>query len=924
MIDLLAIAIGVIALISILILRSWMSVRVPHFRWRVAPVNAPPAAFADLHAQAETELTALGFRHLAWLLLEDQQGQFLPAIARVMIDAPGESLAHLQPPVDLTKPNHLVTTLSSRLADGRWHSSLNESSADEFFSTPRSPRRSFNVDNLPALLDAHRAWCASEGGATPIADTSPAAIASGLCARIDEFLDDLDRTGMSYRAHDGSRRMRLSRMLKLFLYLLRAPKRAPKSVPDTAPVPPARQLAMLALLERQRERAPTTAMQFVLLALTTALFALFGAVIWSAAAALMLALALIVHEGGHYLAMRAFGYRHVQMVLLPLLGGVTTGQEQDPNGRHRALVSLAGPLPGIAIGWALLLAAGIDGFGSPLTMTAVIFLALNYLNLLPVPPLDGGHFVQSLWPRGWERVRIVFVGVLVLLGVVLAWALEFWLLLVLIGVQLMLMRGHWRDARVLRSLRAALDLTALGKHALDARLLAAIDADQPTANLNARLTRVLRLRNLLQLQPPRPLARVALLALFLAPFVLPLANAQVRSIAQVTISMLMLEVPQIELDPHTQQRLREDAQRRQAQQEASRKLPIARLLEELARTGGESSADTEHAMAPAGAGLAPVSDAALAAAAQRLGSSLPDGYAQIARLPQRKVLQWREPEQVVRAGTQFGQWLDELTNGGKDTLFAYYGDAQQAGFSRAQLEHMLVIAGSDEDYLLLFNQASDPCCRVLELGHDEILVWPDLHAWLAARHAEALWWAQQTRRLNAERKAILERDAGMSLPELVAALRAYRPGAWPDVDAQPRSNAQIQAVVTRLGELPTDYRALLALGNGLPIVNLLPLEEVVVLDAAQMAKLVGDQPWPRIDDGGLVQAPFSAGQARPGALAIGAWRGRQAGGIETYAGIVLVHQLDGTPLYLDIGEHRAYESLRRLLLERHATIAAGT
>lgn len=913
MIDLLAIAVGVFAFLVILILRSWMSVRVPHFRWRVAPVSAPPAAFADLHATAEGELGELGFRHLAWLLLEDQQGQFLPAIARVMIDAQGETLAHLQPPVDLTKPNHLVTTLSSRLADGRWHSSLNESSADEFFSTPRSPRRSFNVDNLPALLEAHRAWCASEGGATRITDIRPAAIASGLCARIDAFLEDLERTGMSYRAHDGSRRMRLSRMLKLFLYLLRAPKRAP----DTAPVPPARQLALLALMERQHERAPTTAMQFVLLALTTALFALFGAVFWNVEAALMLALALIVHEGGHYLAMRAFGYRHVQMVLLPLLGGVTTGQEQDPNGRHRALVSLAGPLPGIVIGWGLLIVALGVAPGGLLLWSAIMFLALNYLNLLPVPPLDGGHFVQALWPRGWERVQIVFVGVLVLLGVVLAWVLEFWLLLVLIGVQLMLMRGHWRDARVLRSLRAAPDLAALGKHALDARLLAAIDADQPTANLNARLTRVLRLRSLLQLQPPRPLARIALLALYLACFALPLASAPIRNMTTATASILLQSLQPDEPDPELEQRIQAQAARFEAQRKASLQLPVPTLLDGIAQAMRTTNPRLKVDDLPA------ADDTALAAAAQRLGQALPPDYAVIARWPQRALLGLREPADLAQADATHAQMLDDLTEKGTQTLFAIDADDNVHELTSAQLARMLVLASSEEQTLLLYDNAADPCCRVLELGEDANSVWPDLHAWLAARHAQELSWADAARRMEAARNAVIERDAALDLPALAQRLRSCCTKMWPDVDVQARTPAQIDAVAQRLGELPADYRALLALSNGLPGANLSPLDEVAALDAEAQARLLEEIPWPRIADDGSEQGEFTAAQAAAGALVIGAWRWSPKHTAATRATILLVHLADGTPLYLDRAGHRAHESLRRLLLEAHAQRAAA-
>ncbi|MBI4348474.1 MAG: M50 family metallopeptidase [Elusimicrobia bacterium] len=103
--------------------------------------------------------------------------------------------------------------------------------------------------------------------------------------------------------------------------------------------------------------------------------------------------AIFVHELGHFAAMRLFGYRNTRILFLPLLGGVTSGVEREPDAFQRAVVSLAGPAPSIVLGAALLAAA--FPLHSVLALRAALtILWLNLLNLLPIAGLDGGNFVQ--------------------------------------------------------------------------------------------------------------------------------------------------------------------------------------------------------------------------------------------------------------------------------------------------------------------------------------------------------------------------------------------------------------------------------------------------------------------------------------------------------------------------------------------------
>jgi Zn-dependent protease len=104
---------------------------------------------------------------------------------------------------------------------------------------------------------------------------------------------------------------------------------------------------------------------------------------------------LFLHEGGHWLAMKIFGYRNLRMFFIPLFGAAVTGQHWNVPGWKKAIVSLAGPVPGILLGVALTL-AGLITHHEWLNHAAFLLLIINGFNLLPVLPLDGGHVMHAI------------------------------------------------------------------------------------------------------------------------------------------------------------------------------------------------------------------------------------------------------------------------------------------------------------------------------------------------------------------------------------------------------------------------------------------------------------------------------------------------------------------------------------------------
>lgn len=105
---------------------------------------------------------------------------------------------------------------------------------------------------------------------------------------------------------------------------------------------------------------------------------------------------VILHEMGHFLAMKAFDYKELGIFFIPLLGAYAAGTKKEVSQRQSIIILLAGPLPGIILG--ILLFVWGDRLDHPLIpMTASLLLFLNLLNLLPIYPLDGGQILHRLF-----------------------------------------------------------------------------------------------------------------------------------------------------------------------------------------------------------------------------------------------------------------------------------------------------------------------------------------------------------------------------------------------------------------------------------------------------------------------------------------------------------------------------------------------
>ena len=161
---------------------------------------------------------------------------------------------------------------------------------------------------------------------------------------------------------------------------------------------------------------------------------------------------LFVHELGHWLAMRAFGHRDASISFIPFLGAATMTKIPFQKRWQEVVMLMAGPVPGILIGVAILLSP--LGKHSSARQFAGALLAINAMNLLPLHPLDGGRILHAIVTAGRPRLDLVFKtgAALLFLAGGLAWDERVLTFLGLFG--LLFWRQAWRVAGLERKIRA--------------------------------------------------------------------------------------------------------------------------------------------------------------------------------------------------------------------------------------------------------------------------------------------------------------------------------------------------------------------------------------------------------------------------------------------------------------------------------------
>jgi Zn-dependent protease len=169
---------------------------------------------------------------------------------------------------------------------------------------------------------------------------------------------------------------------------------------------------------------------------------------WSFAA--ILVAVLLIHESGHALAMRVFGYRNMHMFFLPMLGAIVTGSAKNISAWKQAVILFAGPVPGLLAGiWLIDSHTAFDSH--TVLRVGIIAFIVNLFNLLPITPLDGGRLVEVSLLARWPYAMLFFAGLSFFASLALAVGLKSPVGFIIAFFTFSYTVGQWRILRVRRA-----------------------------------------------------------------------------------------------------------------------------------------------------------------------------------------------------------------------------------------------------------------------------------------------------------------------------------------------------------------------------------------------------------------------------------------------------------------------------------------
>ena len=165
----------------------------------------------------------------------------------------------------------------------------------------------------------------------------------------------------------------------------------------------------------------------------------FGSFTYGLSFALALAVSITLHELGHALTARMFGYR-TRDITLSLLGGCASLIALPRKASQEFVTAVAGPLVSFALSGLAGLALAFLPISNPWTanMLAYTFwmnLVLGGFNLLPGFPMDGGRIFRSVARIFTTRAKATYIAMIVGRG--------FAILLALRGLHSLVTGGGW-------------------------------------------------------------------------------------------------------------------------------------------------------------------------------------------------------------------------------------------------------------------------------------------------------------------------------------------------------------------------------------------------------------------------------------------------------------------------------------------------
>lgn len=384
--------------------------RLPLYRadYSEAEAGSIPEPIRVALSSASEELTALGFE-LVGYMQSPEYGVAPPRFQAVLRNAAERAFAVLG--FSLTGASGATVNFETLFDDGWWLRTVNR--RGHFYASDYAGGR---VDDPLAATVAdqwqhHLAAVRSEEARAPrLADVPE--LLRHLNAIDDEEIERglregdtelIPGSGSAKRRYtsQGAERL-IARLQSGAAVVARAP--APEGI-FRMPIPAAdleRRLQNVLFIRAETERSPgkkAFLVSMILFAASMLVMRRWSWILW-------LIPVLLLHELGHWGALRAFGHRDAKIRFIPFFGAATFSTTRFRKLSHELIVLLAGPVPGILLAFILLRLSQPAG-SSYLVSAALLLISINGLNLLPFPPLDGGRIVTALFTAGRPHLDIV-------------------------------------------------------------------------------------------------------------------------------------------------------------------------------------------------------------------------------------------------------------------------------------------------------------------------------------------------------------------------------------------------------------------------------------------------------------------------------------------------------------------------------------
>ncbi|MFG0289677.1 MAG: site-2 protease family protein [Rhodopirellula sp. JB044] len=293
--------------------------------------------------------------------------------------------------------------------------------------------------------------------------------------------------------------------------------------------------------------------KFIVLLVSLAVFVAAGVAWWDPWVVSMLVVVLLFHEAGHYIAMRMFGYRNVKMFFIPFLGAAVSGRHFNISGWKKALVYLAGPVPGILVSLPVM-AGGLAWEKDWMLELGGMGLLLNTLNLLPIMPLDGGWIMHLTVFSRSPILELVarLIGIAAMIAFSVFTGSRF---ILFIAIPLILsLPTTFRVAKLIRRLRDRPlpqperdEIPDAAVRLLDDEMQTTPLATTPTANKAAL---IVQMYESLIVRPPGVLATIGIWCLYGGAFVVAIGGGMGILVARDVFRSDVFDLDMFDADPH--------------------------------------------------------------------------------------------------------------------------------------------------------------------------------------------------------------------------------------------------------------------------------------------------------------------------------------------------------------------------------------